>query len=102
LHLQHSAILTWLPAEGRGTARRPHGLRYVGIARFDSDGPEWPEGAFSVVCEFDVPPSERDSDSSEARVRFVLPDAPGERLSPGTRFQLYEGSMSVAVVEVLW
>lgn len=100
--MQHSAILTWLPAEVRGTAQRPHGLRYVGISRFDSDGPEWPDGAFSVVCEFEVPPSERNSDSSEATVRFLVPDAPQERLSPGVRFRLYQGTVAVAVVEVLW
>ena len=98
----HPAIIEWLPTSARGTVTLPHSLSYVGLSRFEWDGPAWPDGAFRVVCQFDVPPSERTTGKSEARVRFLVEDAPHYRLHAGTCFQLYEGLTAVARIEVLW
>lgn len=97
----HLGIVSWAHAKSNGHLGLPHSLRYVGIGRFDSDGPEWPDGAYNVVCTFSEPPSEHGS-PGEATVRFLVEDAPHERLAAGARFRLYEGPHEVAWVEILW
>lgn len=97
----HLAILTWLATGPSGALRLPSGLQYIGIGRFADDGPEWPDGAFSVVCRFDTPPAEHGS-PIQARVHFLVDQAPHERIAPGVRFEVYEGLLRVAAVEVLW
>ena len=98
---EHLAIVTWLPTELREGGQLPHSLQYTGISRFPSDGSGWPDGSYSIVCRFSVPPSEHGT-SSEAHVRFLVDDAPHHRLTPGARFELYEGLLQVATVDVLW
>jgi hypothetical protein len=39
---------------------------------------------------------------NEAKVRFLVDNAPHERLAAGVKFRLYEGPHEVARVEVLW
>src|SRR5688572_26529641 len=57
--------------------------------------------AWSLVCEFEVPPREQGNPSS-ARVRFLFPDAPHDYLRPGARLQLFEPATGqVAQVEIL-
>ena len=57
--LKARALVAWLaPSEG-GRSSLPDGRRYVTIGKFPEDGPEWPDGAWSVVLGFDMPPSFR-------------------------------------------
>ena len=75
-----------------------HGERYIGIGRFAEDGPAWPDGAWSVVLEFDNATS---IDSpSVAKARFYVAAAPHERIRAGQHFAVYEGPRKVAVVDV--
>lgn len=74
----------------------------MALSRFAEDGAGWPDGAWSIEVFFDVPPPEQENpNSSDARVQFLMEDAPNERLSRGTWFTLYEGLQRVAEVEVL-
>ena len=95
-----NAKVHWLPHSDRGTRRLPASLLYIGIGRFEEDGPAWPDGAWSIVCRFAEPPAEQGS-PSVARVRFMVDAAPHERLVPGRRFGLYEGRRQVAEVELV-
>ena len=59
-------------------------------------------GAWSVELTFDEPPPEQGgSRASDGFVRFLVDEAPHERLARGVRFDLYEGLTPVAQVEVL-
>ena len=98
---EHLAIVNWLRTTEDGGLRLPHSLRYIGISRFDEDGPDWPDEACSVVCSFAQPPSEHGS-PMEAKVAFLVDHAPHERLAAGVRFRLYDGPHEVARIEVLW
>jgi hypothetical protein len=98
---EHLAIVHWLRLDKDGKPDLPHALRYTGISRFDTDGAEWPDGAYSVVCAFAEPLSEHGS-PIEAKVKFLVDNAPHERLAAGVKFRLYEGAHEVARVEVLW
>lgn len=95
----HAGLVRWLPAEERDRTGLPATLRYVGIGRFLDDIRG--EDVWSIVLEFDVPPPEQGSDVSRATVRFLVEDAPHDRLRHGVRFSLYEGNAKVADVEVL-
>ncbi|MGH9626874.1 MAG: hypothetical protein ACRD7E_00700 [Bryobacteraceae bacterium] len=93
------ARLRWLPAdEGGRRTGLPKVKRYATIARFPDDGPEWPDGAWTVVIEFDQSPDEQGNPSIGA-AHFLMNSAPDDRLN-GV-FELYEGLRKVADVEVL-
>jgi len=53
-----------------------------------------------LSCDFEVPPAEQGSKVA-ARVRFLAPEAPEERLQPGTKLWLYEGPALVATLDIL-
>jgi hypothetical protein len=72
----------------------------VTISKFPEEGPGWPDGAWSVVLDFDASPSVQ-GNPSLGRASFLMDSAPQERLHPGQRFELYEGLKKVATVEVL-
>lgn len=97
----HLAIVTWLATGPSGALHLPDSLQVIGIGRFADDGPEWPDGSWRVVCRFDTPPSEHGS-PIQARVHFLMDQAPHERIAPGVRFDVCEGRQVVAAVEVLW
>ena len=97
----HTAIVRWLPATVRGRRDLPATLRYVGISRFPEDGDRWPDGAWSVELRFDEPPPEQGTQESSARVRFLVDEAPHNRLHRGAVFNLYEGPQRVADIEVV-
>ena len=98
----HTALVRWLSAKERGRAGLPPTLRYVGIGRFPDDGDEWPDGAWSIELRFSQPPPEQGrKDISEAMVRFLMDEAPQQRLRKGVCFGLYEGVQKVADVDVL-
>ena len=74
----------------------------MGLSRFAEDAADWPNGAWSVELTFDEPPPEQGgSRASDGYVRFLVDEAPHERLARGVRFDLYEGLTRVAEVEVL-
>ena len=98
--MQVRASVEWLTARDGGRAALPDVQRYVTIGKFPEDGPEWPDGAWSVVLESDPPPSEQGSPSVGV-ASFLMANAPQDRLRVGQRFGLYEGRKKVASVEVL-
>ena len=93
------AKVNWLSANEGGRSALPDTRRYVTISRFPDDGSNWPDGAWSVVLDFETPPSEQGSPSI-GEVSFLMENAPQGRLGVGQRFDLYEGLRRVAFVEV--
>jgi hypothetical protein len=78
------------------------GERYSTIACFDGWPKPWEEGQhWSVVIDFD---NQRSSnrEPSDGSIRFLAESAPHETLTPGARFELYEGRRCTAIGEVLW
>lgn len=98
--LKSKARVTWLSSNEGGRSSLPDGRRYVTIGKFPQDGPEWPDGAWSVVLNFDPPPSVQGS-PSVGEVAFLMDTAPQDRLRKGQRFELFEGHTRVGVVEVV-
>ena len=75
-------------------------MQMIDPAWFDETAPGTAE-RWSLICEFDVAPSEQ-GDPSEARVKFLMPDAPHDRLCPGARLRLFErASGQYATVDIL-
>lgn len=99
---EHRGLVRWTDPSVRGKRSLPPVRRYIGISRWPEDGPLWPDGAWSVELLFDQPPPEQAGASeSDGRVRFLVVEAPHERLRPGSRFEMYEGPTKVADVDVL-
>ena len=94
------AKVHWIPAEEGGRAFLPTGKQYATIARFTEDAGARLQEAWSIVLEFDKPPSVQ-GNPSIARVRFLVEQAPVDRLKPGRAFGLYEGKKKVAMVEIV-
>lgn len=90
----------WIPPEEGGRLALPSGKRYATISRFAEDADSWMQEAWSVLLEFDESPVEWHTPCL-ARARFLVEEAPTDRLQPGRTFELYEGSKKVAVVEVV-
>jgi len=79
--------------------RRPSGTTYSTVARFAEDI-GWPNGdAWSVVLEF--VPGEALHPDFYGMARFLVPEAPQDRLRSGSSFELYEGDKVAARVMVL-
>ena len=93
------AKVTWLSAIQGGRLSLPNARRYVTISRFPDDGPSWPDGAWSIVLDFDTPPLEQGSPSF-GEASFLMENAPQDLLREGQRFELYEGLRRVATVEL--
>lgn len=100
--MTHDVRVYWRSPEERGKRALPPTLRYVGLSRFPEDSDAWPDEAWSVELRFDQPPPEQPTGTpSYGRVRFLVDDAPRERLHSGARFELYEGPTCVADVEIV-
>lgn len=95
----HKAKVSWLSEAFGGRKALPPVGQYITLSRFSADT-SWPDGAWSVVLEFEPPASVQGS-PSRATVRFLVEAAPVERLMPGAIFELYEGLQKVATVEVI-
>jgi hypothetical protein len=78
----------------------PTGKKYSTIARFPEDAGTWLQEAWSIVLEFDGPPSAQ-GNPSMAKARFLAGKAPIDRLKPARAFELYEGKKKVAMVEIV-
>jgi hypothetical protein len=56
-------LVFWIPAEEGGRTFLPTGKKYVTISRFTEDAGAWLQEAWSIVLEFDEPPSVQGSPS---------------------------------------
>lgn len=93
------AKVNWLSADEGGRSELPSTHRYVTISRFPDDDDGWPDGAWSVVLDFDTSPAEQ-GNPSYGRASFLMDTAPQDRLRAGQQFDLYEGLKKVATVEL--
>ncbi len=94
------AKIRWLTKVEGGRAAPPSGSGprpYTTVVRFDGDA--WPaDDTWSLVV--DKIESEGDYGWT-AQVRFLVPEAPTEKLFSGQRFELYEGTKLVATGTLL-
>lgn len=79
-------------------SRLPTSASYVTVAKFAEDAEAWPREGWSIVLEFQ--PENARARSFEATARFLMPNAPWERLKSGCIFELYEGTRKTATVTV--
>jgi hypothetical protein len=91
---EHRARITWSEAHVR-----------LGLPRTrESVDPAWfnaGEEAWSLRCHFERPPAQQ-GNPSEARISFVMSEAPHEGLAPGVVLHLFERATTAqASVEVL-
>jgi hypothetical protein len=94
------ARIVWVSPVDGGRSSLPTGERYVTVARFPEDGERWHEEAWSVVVEASPSPAEQ-GNPTVGDARFLVDDAPLERLRPGRSFDLYEGARRVATVDLI-
>ena len=94
------AKVHWIPSEEGGRTSLPTGKRYATVSRFAEYASAWLQEAWSIVLEFDEPPSAQ-GNPSIARAWFLAEKAPVDRLKPGRAFELYEGKKKVARVQVV-
>lgn len=85
--------VTW---QGNKAEHLPTGLQYITVAKFDEG---WEKDAWSIVLEFEKPPSIQ-GNPSLGYAKFLMPNAPKEKLSSGVEFELCEGSSLVAKVQI--
>lgn len=85
--------------EWKGTKEKhlPTGLQYITVSKFDED---WLQNAWSIVLEFDQPPNIQ-GNPSRGFARFLMPNAPKDKLISGAVFELYEGTSLTAKVLVI-
>lgn len=95
----HNAKVTWLSEALGGRKTLPPVGQYITLTRFPADT-IWPDGAWTVVLDFE-PPAAVQGSPSQAMVRFLVESAPVERLMSGAIFELYEGLQKVATVAVI-
>src|SRR5262245_2847156 len=88
------ARVTWLASEHGGRRLPPSGPRYVAPARFESQaaGPAGANWRLVIERMSQLPGSVE----WIGEVRYLADEAPQELLSPGARFELYEGKKCVA------
>jgi len=97
----HSAVVHWLSADEGGRGHLLPKLQWVGLSRFAEQGDHWPDGSWSIVLSFDLPPAEY-SGPTPAKARFLFTDtAPQAWLRPGVRFSIHDGIKRIGDVEVL-
>jgi len=77
----------------------PQSNQYVTVAKFNEDL-TWQNEAWSIILEFKVTPKEQ-GNPSNGSARFLMQNAPSERLRVGAEFDLYEGDSLVAKVKVI-
>ena len=98
--ISHPVKVYWCDAQSGGRASLPAVNQYITISRFPDDEDSWPDGAWSIVANFDSPPAEQGS-PSVGRAHFLVEAAPSERLRPGAIFTPHEGLREVATVHVV-
>jgi len=78
----------------------PDTHKYITVARFEEDKDTWEKEAWSVFLEFSVTPAKQ-GNPSHGTAKFLMENAPVERLRRGRKFEMYEGRSKVAEVEIL-
>lgn len=82
----HKAVITWSRAQiERGL---PTSTETIDPAWFEAPGSVPGEG-WSLMCTFDSPPFVQGS-PSQAHVRFMVEEAPHDRLRQGTTLHMFE------------
>jgi hypothetical protein len=77
--------------------RLPAGLIYITVAKFPDVN--WTKEAWSIVLNFDVPPIQQ-GNPCKATMSFLVKEAPYEKLTKDSKFELYEGKNLVATVRI--
>jgi hypothetical protein len=97
---ERKARIRWLKPEEGGRPSPPPGPDYSTVARFEVRADRWPHEAWSIVLNIYAPPDAEGLMVADIRM-LAGEDAPKELLSPGSRFELFEGRKQVASGEVL-
>jgi len=95
---ESKARLKWLvpvPLDGSS----PRGHRFSIPAKFDHQGDDWTNNAWSLVVESEGRTYARGM--QEVQVRFLTPNAPVGWLVSGRKFILHEGRTPIAEGEIL-
>lgn len=94
------ARIEWVRPEESGRKQLPLGPTYSTVAKFDQQGDQWRDNAWSLVLHFIAP---ADTHFRQlARVRFLSETGPTHWLQVGSKFQLMEGTTVVAKGTVIW
>jgi hypothetical protein len=76
----------------------PRGQRFSLPARFDHQGDDWTNDAWSLVVDVEGVPDALGNQIGTAR--FLVSSAPHDWLSEGKRFTLFEGRLPIAEGEI--
>ena len=90
--------ITWNTDETGGSL--PFGKRYAGVSRWPEDSGEWKHGGWTVVIEFEQPPTDQ-GNPSKGIAHFLREEAPHDRLGKPGAFELFQLKKRVAEVEVI-
>jgi len=95
--MTHTAkvLIHWLY---RPTDQSPLGPHFSRPARFDHQGDDWTNNAWSLVVDVEGHPDVQGYQAGTAR--FLMPTAPQVWLSVGGRFRLFEGDLPIAEGEI--
>lgn len=85
-------ILQWLQNESANHS--PRRQRFVLPARFDHQGNNWKENAWSLVIEVEGIPN--GGGQQHGLARFLMPSAPHGWLVEGAHFTIFEGALALA------
>lgn len=85
-------LLRWLVNAPIGQS--PRDQRFSRPARFENQGEDWIQNAWSLVITTEGVPDAKGKQSATAK--FLVAGAPHEWLSVGKRFTLYEGELALA------
>lgn len=96
LILQQKKVKVKIEWQGNKVLHPPTGSQYITVSKFNSN---WENDAWSIVLEFEVPPSKQ-GNPSYGFAKFLLSNAPQDKLASGSKFELYEGANLVAIVSV--
>ncbi|MFJ7142082.1 MAG: hypothetical protein ACN6P5_04685 [Pseudomonas protegens] len=96
----HPVRVEWLlPSEGGRRKNLGRG-KYYPVAKFPDDI-DWPNNSWSVVLELDEPVQYSEKYMSTGTVRFLMKNAPEEKMHINSQFEIYEGPQKVADVFLL-
>ncbi|MBS9443672.1 MULTISPECIES: hypothetical protein [Photorhabdus] len=90
----------WISEQNGGRKNPPPAGRYFAVSRFPEDI-NWQNNAWSVVFEFKSTEKKDNEYVSEGTVRFLMENAPNERMETNEYFNIYEGPKKVAKVFLL-
>ncbi|QCT21072.1 hypothetical protein FEM41_16180 [Jejubacter calystegiae] len=92
--------IVWVSFQEGGRKSVPPEGRYFSVARFPDDI-NWQNNAWSVVFELEAPEESIDETVSYGTVKFLVDNAPTEKMAEFSSFDIYEGPKKVAQVIIL-